>query len=118
MFIPRFLVLPLVLSLGVGPLAAQSMLDNHEQPNVPPQGAQPGLRSGRSRIFTCMALPQRRRFIKIFRPRGPTGKSFLMIRVRLPAIRSGAIALLATILIRIQQGLRDIPPASLRIGFR
>ena len=46
MFIPRFLVLPLVLSLGVGPLAAQSMLDNHEQPNVPPQGAQPGLRIG------------------------------------------------------------------------
>jgi len=45
-FIPRFLALPLVLSLGVGPLAAQSMLDNHEQPNVPPQRAPLGLRIG------------------------------------------------------------------------
>jgi|HubBroStandDraft_6_1064221.scaffolds.fasta_scaffold339893_2 hypothetical protein len=45
MFIPRFLALPLVLSLGVGPLAAQSTLDNHEQP-FPPQSAQPGLRIG------------------------------------------------------------------------
>ena len=46
MFIPRFLVLSLVLSLGVGPLAAQSMLDNQEQSSVPPQGAPPGLRIG------------------------------------------------------------------------
>lgn len=46
MFIPRFIVLSLVLSSGVGPLAAQSMLDKHEQPNAPPQGAPQGLRIG------------------------------------------------------------------------
>jgi len=46
MFIPRFLVLPLVLSLGVGPLTAQSTLGNQFQPVVRPQIAQPGLRIG------------------------------------------------------------------------
>jgi hypothetical protein len=45
MFIPRFLVLPLLLSVGVTPLAAQAILDNNAQ-LLAPQSAQPGLRIG------------------------------------------------------------------------
>ncbi len=43
MFVPRFLVLPLVLSLGVASLAARSLPDN---PMVPAQSGEPSLRIG------------------------------------------------------------------------
>jgi hypothetical protein len=46
MCIPRFLVLPLVLSLGVASFAAQSTSDNDPQPLLTPQGAPPSLRIG------------------------------------------------------------------------
>jgi len=46
MLVPRLLVLSILLSVGVVPLAAQSTPGKNVQPQLAPQSSQPGLRMG------------------------------------------------------------------------